>query len=242
MYRVNKNANFLECERWWIYVTLMLVAGFYGAFTYSVRGGVFCNAQTANFVLFAMSLGNKNWWHALYYFIPMSAYLLGSVISEIVATPIKRRLHIRWDTVLILVEIFAALFLGFLPETAPFQISQVIINFICSMQYNTFRNAQNIPMATTFCTNHLRQTGIALAEVAMHKNTSAAWQRLFAHLQMLITFVIGGICATALCRFFKGKAIFFTLIPLFIAFFDLLYADLKKEKEKIDQVPRGHQS
>lgn len=243
MYHTKKNENFLECERWWIYVTLMFVAGFYGAFTYAVRGGVFCNAQTANFVLFAMALGNKNLWHALYYFIPMGAYLLGSVISEIVATPIKRRLHIRWDTILILVEICAVLFLGFLPETAPFQISQVIINFICSMQYNTFRNAQDIPMATTFCTNHLRQTGIALAEVAMHRstNTSDALHRLYTHLEMLAVFVIGGICATALCHLFRGKAIFFTLIPLLIAFADLLYADLKKEKNKLNQVPRGHQ-
>ena len=49
---------YLECEKKWVFLTLMGVAGFYGAFTYSIRGGVFCNAQTANFVLFAMALGN----------------------------------------------------------------------------------------------------------------------------------------------------------------------------------------
>ena len=38
----------------------MGVAGFYGAFTYSIRGGVFCNAQTANFVLFAMAWAMAN--------------------------------------------------------------------------------------------------------------------------------------------------------------------------------------
>ena len=30
------------------------------------------------------------------------------------------------------------------------------------MQYNTFRQAHGIPMATTFCTNHIRQAGVSL--------------------------------------------------------------------------------
>lgn len=46
--------NKLECERLWVFLLLMSISGFYGAFTYTIRGGVFCNAQTANFVLFAM--------------------------------------------------------------------------------------------------------------------------------------------------------------------------------------------
>ena len=60
-----KGNDFLECEQWWIFAMLMCVSGFYGAFTYSIRGGVFCNAQTANFVLLAMALGNMNWKLAL---------------------------------------------------------------------------------------------------------------------------------------------------------------------------------
>ena len=51
------NGQYRESERWWVYSILMGVSGFYGAFTYSIRGGVFCNAQTANFVLFAMAVG-----------------------------------------------------------------------------------------------------------------------------------------------------------------------------------------
>lgn len=33
---------FLMCERNWIYNILITVAGFYGAFTYMLRGTVFC--------------------------------------------------------------------------------------------------------------------------------------------------------------------------------------------------------
>lgn len=231
---------YLECEKRWVFAVLMFVGGIYGAYTYSIRGGVFCNAQTANFVLFAMAIGNGQWRHALYYFIPMSAYLLGTIVSEAVPKPIKQKHGIRWDTWLILIEMMVVLGLGFLPESAPFQISQVAINFICSMQYNTFRQAQGIPMATTFCTNHLRQTGIAIVKTIHKHGETAHIKRLAIHMEMLFVFVAGGILSTVLCRFFLGKAIWAAMLPLVIVFADLLYADRKKENEYLDRKPHGH--
>lgn len=53
----NTEEDALECEKWWTFLLLMFVGGFFGAFTYSIRGGVFCNAQTANFVLSAVARG-----------------------------------------------------------------------------------------------------------------------------------------------------------------------------------------
>ena len=86
------------------------------------------------------------------------------LLSEILPKKVKKSHVIRWDTLLIGVEILVIGVLGLIPDSAPYQISQVAINFICSMQYNTFRQAQGIPMATTFCTNHLRQLGIHLGK------------------------------------------------------------------------------
>ena len=231
--------EYLECEKWWIFTILMCVSGFYGAFTYSIRGGVFCNAQTANFVLFAMALGHGQWKHALYFVIPMSAYFLGAVLSESLPNRIKKLGLIRWDTLLIFIEMLVVIFLALLPETAPYQISQVLINFICSMQYNTFRQAQSVPMATTFCTNHVRQTGIALCKAIRHRELDYVG-RMICHTGMLCAFVIGGVISTYLCTRYQGKAMFAALIPLSIVFIDLLYADLKKEKHKLDKVPHGH--
>lgn len=28
----------LECEKLWVFLTLMMISGFYGAFTYTIRG------------------------------------------------------------------------------------------------------------------------------------------------------------------------------------------------------------
>jgi uncharacterized membrane protein YoaK (UPF0700 family) len=175
----------------------------------------------------------------------MSAYLMGAVISESMASGIKKLHIIRWDTLFIGIEMLVVLFLGALPESAPVQITQVLINLICSMQYNTFRQAQGVPMATTFCTNHLRQVGIALCKTLRHhgegrENCRKYYRRALEHLGMLCVFVVGGVCATILCKIFLGKALWFALIPLVIVFSDLLYADLKKEKGKLDLIPHGH--
>lgn len=234
-----QEVDYLECEKKWVFDTLIFVAGFYGAFTYSIRGGVFCNAQTANFVLFAMEIGKGNFKQALYFLIPMGAYLLGAAVSEILPKPMKKLGLIRWDTFLIMIEMFAVIILGFIPESAPFQISQVIINFICSMQYNTFRQAQGVPMATTFCTNHIRQVGVWMTKAIKYKDKKYR-NRMFDHILMLLCFVLGAIISTFLCIKLLGRAIWFALIPLGILFFDLLWADLKTEQGLLYRKPKGH--
>ncbi len=240
MLRSKEEEFYLECEKRWVFSTLMFVGGFYGVFTFAIRGGVFCNAQTGNFVFMAMALGEGDFAEALYYFVPMAAYLLGTIVSELVPRPVKRTHIIRWDTLLILIEMIAVILLGFVPETAPYQISQVTINFLCSMQYNTFRQAEGVPMATTFCTNHVRQIGIAISNTVRKGSREEYRSRLLIHIRMLTFFVVGGMFAAVLCNLFRGKAIWAALIPLTAVFIGLLYADRIKEQEYIEETPRGH--
>lgn len=51
-----KSEEYLMCEKNWVFYTLILISGYYGAFTYVLRGSVFCNAQTGNVVLMGMAL------------------------------------------------------------------------------------------------------------------------------------------------------------------------------------------
>ena len=55
----------LECEKFWVFVTMIAVGGYLGAYTYILKGGVFCNAQTANFVLMSVNIGTFNFKKAL---------------------------------------------------------------------------------------------------------------------------------------------------------------------------------
>lgn len=237
--QTEQTINYLECEKKRVFSLLMMSGGMLGAFTYSVRGSVFCNAQTGNIVLMGMALGNGAWGKAAYYLIPILAYLLGSIVSEILPKPVNKNGILRWDTFLVGFELLVTVLLGFLPESAPYQISQIAINFICSMQYNTFRQAEGIPMATTFCTNHLRQTGIYLAKWLQKKDRSSLL-RFLQHEKMLFLFMAGAAVSAFLCRFFLGKAVWGVSLVLLLVFADLLYADLTKEKGMLDQVPKGH--
>ena len=217
-----------EWEKRWVFILLIFVAGFYGGYTLSVRGGVFCNGQTGNLALLGMSLGSGNWMKALYYLIPISSYMLGIVVSEIIPRQL-RWYRMRWDTLLTLIEIVLVIIIGFIPATAPHQICQIIINFICAMQYNTFRRAEGLSMATTFCGNHIRMTGIAASRFLRRKYTPEDLDKGKAHGFMILSFILGATAAGTLSHFFTTYAIWFTLLPLAVLFADLLHADLRSK-------------
>lgn len=231
--------NYLECEKPWVYWALITAAGWFGAYTFFIRGGVFCNAQTANVVLFAMALGNRDWMRAVYLLLPIGAYFLGAFLSEYLGKSVKR-LHIfRWDTVLIGIEILVVIVIGFLPESVPDQICQVMLNFICSMQFNTFRQVKGVPAATTFVTNHIRQVGSNLAKYIRHHD-SASWSKVSIHGKMILYFILGGVLSTVSVRLFQYKAIWGSILPLLMVFIRLAYADRTYEKELLEKVPHGH--
>lgn len=224
---MEKQKQYPEWEKRWVFILLIFVAGFYGGYTLSVRGGVFCNGQTGNLALLGMALGSGNWMKAIYYLIPISSYMLGIIVSEIIPRQL-RWYRMRWDTLLTLVEIVLVVIIGFIPATAPHQICQIIINFICAMQYNTFRRSEGIAMATTFCVNHMRMVGTALSRLMTRKDHDPEQiQQVKTHGIMLISFIFGAVVSAALCCLFGVRAIWFVLIPLVVLAIDLLYADMK---------------
>jgi len=113
---MKKENQYPQVQQHWIFYALIFVAGFFGVYTFTVRGGVFCNAQTANVVLFAMSLGTGNWSKALYLLIPMSAYLLGAILSEILNKKLAHNRYLQWGATFIGLEFLAVLYLGALPK------------------------------------------------------------------------------------------------------------------------------
>lgn len=233
------NQFYLECEKHWIFMILIFVGGFFGAYTYTVRGGIFCNAQTANIVLLGMALGNQEWMKIIYLISSLIAYLLGTMLSEILAKHVKRFKLLRWDTIFIGIEIIIVAILAALPRSAPDQICQISLNFICSMQFNTFRASQGIPMATTFVTNHIRQIAVNIVRSIrdQNKNASIRWKR---HFIMLMLFLLGAVFSAVMCIYFDVHALWFTIPFLIYAFIRLLIADRTIEKAYLYKTPMGH--
>ena len=225
---MHSQEKYPEYEKRWVFALLIFVAGFYGGYTICVRGGVFCNGQTGNLALLGVALGAGNWQKALYYLIPIGSYFLGILVSETIPRQLRWR-RLRWDTLSTFIEILLVMVMGFIPTTAPHQICQVTINFICAMQYNTFRRAEGLSMATTFCVNHIRVTGISASRFLRRKHTADDVDKGKAHGSMILSFILGATAAGTLSHFFNACAIWFVLIPLTVLALDLLCADLKKQ-------------
>ena len=93
-------------------------------------------------------------------------------------------------------------------------------------------------MATTFCTNHVRQIGLTIVKKLQkeirrrckHKDVDAYTDAsLLRHRRA---------ASAVLCGIFRGKSHMVHLIPLTIVFTGLLYADRVTEHDKIEETPR----
>lgn len=230
---------YLTCEKYYIFELLTIAAGMMGLYTYNLRGGVFCNAQTGNVVMMSVAFGQGRFSDGLYYLIPFTAYIVGTVVSEVLPEKVRRSHFIRWDTLLVGIEIVTLLLVGLMPFSWPNQIAQIIINFLCSMQFNTFRQAEGIPMATTFVTNHVRQIGINIAKTMRGKD-SEAQRKAWRHAKIILAFFFGGLVMTAASKFFQERSIWLAVIPLSVCFVFLLRSDLIYEHAMLDLKPHGH--
>ena len=232
---------YLTCEKYFIFELLTVAAGMMGLFTYNLRGGVFSNAQTGNIVKMAMAVGSGEIAEGFYYLIPFTAYVLGTVLSEILPEKVRSTHFIRWDTMLVGIEIIVLFLIGLMPLSWPEQIAQVLISFLCSMQFNTFRQAEGIPMATTFLTNHVRQIGISLARtISHHEQEAEARKKALKHAKIILAFFTGGAAMTFACNYLMEKSIWLATAPLSICFIFMLRSDLIYEKAMLDIKPHGH--
>lgn len=232
---------YLTCEQYYIFELLTVAGGMMGLYTYSLRGQVFSNAQTGNIVKMAAAIGWGRYGVALYYLIPFTAYIFGTILSEILPQKVRQSHFIRWDTLLVGIEIVALFIVGFIPFSWPDQIVQVIINFLCAMQFNTFRQAEGVPMATTFVTNHVRQIGISIARIIKHhEQEKEARTKMLKHAKIILAFMFGGITVTALAPIMREKTIWLAIIPLSACFCVLLQSDLVYERAMLDITPHGH--
>ena len=214
----NDKEKYPPNERLWLFCMLMLTAGFFGGFTYSLRGKVFVNAQTGNLVF--LSLGLATWdvpliKNALATFF---AYFLGIIISELISKEINKVSNLIWEKFLLFFSFIVTLILGFIPETMPYEITNFSIAFTAAMQFNTFERAHGMGMATPFCTNHVKQTSANLIRYIKTKNKDKLRISL-SHLSMILSFVIGATSAVFFGKIFLGKSIWISSILLLITFY-----------------------
>lgn len=199
---------------------LAMAGGFFDAYTYLCRGGVFANAQTGNIVLFGLKLAEGEWQRALTYLLPILAFAFGVVAAELVKQRCKREHRpdgaLHWRQVIVIAEIVLLAVVAFLPQQMNMVVNTVI-SFVCAMQVETFRKVRGSAFATTMCTGNLRSGTEQLIIWRQTGNRKAAHKA--RHYYAIILWFIAGAALGALCTDTWGeRALLLTCMPLLAAF------------------------
>ena len=136
-------------ERLRVGLLLAFVGGFLEVYTYTLHGKVFANAQTGNMALFAIYAMQRDR-QALYYLVPLGAFLAGVLVSEGLRTVLDKRGWARWEHALVLAEAVLLAAIAFLPAGVPHAAVNVTVSFVCAVQFTGFRKTHGMAYATTF--------------------------------------------------------------------------------------------
>lgn len=160
-------------ERMRIALCLAAVGGFLEAYTFTLKGGVFANAQTGNLVTCAVRLAQRDPAAALRSLLPIVAFVLGIMLTERLKRLPHENTPEQWHCIVIVTELALLLVVTFLPTGLPDFATTLIVSFVCALQYGSFRKTHGLPYATTFCTGNLRSAGTELFKALQDHSTEA---------------------------------------------------------------------
>ena len=192
---------------------LAFVGGFLDAYTYLLHGGVFANAQTGNMVLLFIQLAEGRWVKAGYYILPILAYALGILVTDLLKRRFVTSRHIHWRQIAILAELLILAAIGLLPASIPDGVINITISFVCAVQVASFSRLHGMGYATTMCTNNLRQAVEHAAAFRMEQDR-AAGSRAIKYLAVILVFCFGALCCALAVRTFSYQSIFLCCLPL----------------------------
>ena len=210
---------------------LAMAGGFFDAYTYLSRGGVFANAQTGNIVLFGLKLAEGEWQRALTYLLPILAFAFGVVAAELVKRRGKREKKsdtgLHWRQVIVLAEILLLVIVAFLPQQMN-SVVNIVISFVCAMQVETFRKVRGSAFATTMCTGNLR-SGTEQLMIWHHTGEANAARKAPHYYSIILFFILGAALGARLTDVLGERALLLTCAPL-LAVFVLMF---RKEEAHI---------
>ena len=201
-------------------IMLALTGGFLDAYTYITRGGVFANAQTGNIVLMGINIAKGDFDRVLHYVVPILAFALGILLSEIIKATLKKSRHMHWRQIIVLAEIIILAVCGFIPSGKGNTFVNVMVSFVCSLQVETFRVINGNTVATTMCTGNLR-SGTELLFLGIKKKDK----------KINLFFALGAIAGAIATKFLDIKSIFIASVLLVIPFIRMF-----KPSENIEYV------
>ena len=181
-------------------ILLAFVGGFLDVYTYLLRGGVFANAQTGNMVLLTLQISQGHFVQALYYLVPIVAFFMGAVVTEIV------KKHDYWHEYVLVIEIILLFGVGLYPLSYPPIIVNSMVSFICAMQISSFKKLHGFAYATTVCTGNLRSAAENLTAYCLHHHQESKIKCL-SYIIIIGSFCSGAIMGSTLISYLSIYAV-----------------------------------
>lgn len=225
--------NIKKSETITVGILLALVGGFFDAYTYTTRDGVFANAQSGNIILLGMDLANGKIIHALSYAVPIITYTFGIILSELVHRKFENKYsNVHWRQIIIGIEFLSVSGVAFIPQSNS-ALANAIISLICAVQVQSFRKINGHAFATTMCTGNLRSGTESLYNYIVQRNPVDA-KKAKNYFMVIFTFIIGAIVGLSISKVFGIYAVLLCSIILATVF-----VILKDEEKDISYKKRS---
>lgn len=195
-------------------IVLAIVGGFLDAYTYLCRGQVFANAQTGNMVLLGIQFMNQEFLQALFYLLPIIAFLIGILIAEMIKHHFGNHPKIHWRQIVLCVELLVLSMIIFIPQNYN-MICNIMISFVCSLQVESFRKFHGVPYASTMCTGNLRSATENLY-LYFHTKDKKTLQRSLEYYMIILFFILGACLGVFFTNIFDIKALFVPILLLIV--------------------------
>lgn len=210
---------------------LAFAGGYLDVYTYVCRGGVFANAQTGNMVLLAISAAESDFGKVFKYLLPILAFMLGILVTELVKSRYRYNTAIHWRQIVIALEFIVLLIIAFVPSGVQDDLVNIAVAFVCSMQVESFRKFEGkSAYATTMCTGNLRSATEHLFFSGLNKNKEERNTSL-KYYGIIAIFIVGAFVSMKVSQSVGEKSILVACFLLFIVF-GMMYMPSEQQCKK----------
>ncbi|WP_314011381.1 YoaK family protein [Pseudostreptobacillus hongkongensis] len=198
-----KTDNVTELRR--VAFLLTIIGGILEIFSYKLKGGVFATAITGNIVLMVYHAKNLSFEEVLKYLLPISCFITGVSISEILKLKAEKLDIKYWRNIIILFEIIVFIII---PYIASDGLVAALISLVSGMQVQAFRRVYGKAYMSTMCTGNTR----LLIESIINKRHHDV--KIYSF--VITGFVTGVILGDILISLFNNFAIYFCALILIV--------------------------
>lgn len=208
---------------------LSLAGGLADAYTYTMRDGVFANAETGNVILFSLAIFKQDWPTALRYLTPILFFSIGILAADFIRDACRDTKSLHWRQIVLVFEIAIFFIVGFIPTEFNI-IANSVIGFTCAMQVQAFRKVDGRAFASTMCTGNLR-SGMDAFYLFLKTRKAKNLYTAFHYFGVIALFGIGAGLGSIYVKSFGLKTIWISCALLLISFF-LMF--VKEEREEME--------